>query len=45
MQQLLGRSETLQELLQEELRAWRERQQRLCLGGPGDTNLRPLETW
>ncbi|XP_062366891.1 signal transducer and activator of transcription 2 isoform X2 [Cinclus cinclus] len=45
MQQLLGRSETLQELLQEELGGWRVRQQRLCLGGPGDTNLRPLETW
>ncbi|NXU04300.1 STAT2 protein, partial [Buphagus erythrorhynchus] len=45
MQQLLGRSETLQELLQEELGGWRLRQQRLCLGAPGDTNLRPLETW
>ncbi|XP_014116048.1 PREDICTED: signal transducer and activator of transcription 2 [Pseudopodoces humilis] len=45
MQQLLGRSETLQELLREELGDWRVRQQRLCLGGPGDTNLRPLETW
>ncbi|XP_041333465.1 signal transducer and activator of transcription 2 [Pyrgilauda ruficollis] len=45
MQQLLGRSETLQELLQQELGGWRTRQQRLCLGGPGDTNLRPLETW
>ncbi|NWX57246.1 STAT2 protein, partial [Promerops cafer] len=45
MQQLLGRSETLQELLQQELGAWRVRQQHLCLGGPGDTNLRPLETW
>ncbi|XP_068068647.1 signal transducer and activator of transcription 2 isoform X2 [Anomalospiza imberbis] len=45
MQQLLGRSETLQELLQQELGAWRARQQRLCLGGPGDANLRPLETW
>ncbi|XP_056370917.1 signal transducer and activator of transcription 2 [Oenanthe melanoleuca] len=45
MQQLLGRSETLQELLQEELGGWRLRQQRLCLGGPGDTNLRPMETW
>ncbi|XP_058717048.1 LOW QUALITY PROTEIN: signal transducer and activator of transcription 2 [Poecile atricapillus] len=45
MQQLLGRSETLQELLREELGDWRLRQQRLCLGGPGDTNLRPLETW
>ncbi|XP_014748012.1 PREDICTED: signal transducer and activator of transcription 2 [Sturnus vulgaris] len=45
MQQLLGRSETLQELLQEELGGWRLRQQRLCLGAPGDTSLRPLETW
>ncbi|NXA96235.1 STAT2 protein, partial [Melanocharis versteri] len=45
MQQLLGRSETLQELLQQELGGWQERQRRLCLGGPGDTNLRPLEAW
>ncbi|NXD31707.1 STAT2 protein, partial [Spelaeornis formosus] len=45
MQQLLGRSETLQELLQEELGAWRLQQQRVCLGGPGDPNLRLLETW
>ncbi|NWZ15620.1 STAT2 protein, partial [Agelaius phoeniceus] len=45
MQQLLGRSETLQELLQQELGGWRVRQQHLCLGGSADTNLRPLETW
>ncbi|XP_027525061.1 signal transducer and activator of transcription 2 isoform X1 [Corapipo altera] len=45
MQQLLGRSETLRELLQQELGDWRERQQRSCLGAPVDTNLRPLETW
>ncbi|XP_032569341.1 signal transducer and activator of transcription 2 isoform X6 [Chiroxiphia lanceolata] len=45
MQQLLGRSETLRELLQQELGDWRERQQRSCLGAPMDTNLRPLETW
>ncbi|XP_074386639.1 signal transducer and activator of transcription 2 isoform X2 [Zonotrichia albicollis] len=45
MQQLLGRSETLQELLQQELGGWRTRQQHLCLGGSADTNLRPLETW
>ncbi|KAM6994024.1 signal transducer and activator of transcription 2 [Passerculus sandwichensis] len=45
MQQLLGRSETLQELLQQELGGWRVRQQRLCLGASTDTNLRPLETW
>ncbi|NXE99567.1 STAT2 protein, partial [Menura novaehollandiae] len=45
MQQLLGRSETLRELLQQELGAWRERQQHQCLGAPVDTNLRPLETW
>ncbi|XP_058678065.1 signal transducer and activator of transcription 2 [Ammospiza caudacuta] len=45
MQQLLGRSETLQELLQQELGGWRVRQQRLCLGASADTNLRPLETW
>ncbi|CAN8207218.1 unnamed protein product [Coccothraustes coccothraustes] len=44
MQQLLGRSETLQELLQQELGGWRARQQRQCLGGSADTNLRPLET-
>ncbi|NXV94160.1 STAT2 protein, partial [Calonectris borealis] len=45
MQQLLGRSETLQDFLQQELGAWRERQQRACLGAPADTCLRPLETW
>ncbi|XP_066193651.1 signal transducer and activator of transcription 2 isoform X4 [Sylvia atricapilla] len=45
MQQLLGRSETLQELLQQELGDWRLRQQHVCLGAPGDTNLRHLETW
>ncbi|NXV56235.1 STAT2 protein, partial [Molothrus ater] len=45
MQQLLGRSETLQELLQQELGGWRVRQQHLCLGASADTNLRPLETW
>ncbi|XP_063035443.1 signal transducer and activator of transcription 2 isoform X2 [Melospiza melodia melodia] len=45
MQHLLGRSETLQELLQQELGGWRVRQQRLCLGASADTNLRPLETW
>ncbi|NWV33518.1 STAT2 protein, partial [Grantiella picta] len=45
MQQLLGRSETLRELLQQELGSWQERQKRLCLGGSADTNLRPLETW
>ncbi|KAM6364820.1 signal transducer and activator of transcription 2 isoform 1-T2 [Pluvialis apricaria] len=45
MQQLLGRSETLQDFLQQELGAWRERQQRACLGAPVDTCLRPLETW
>ncbi|XP_061871708.1 signal transducer and activator of transcription 2 isoform X2 [Colius striatus] len=45
MQQLLGRSETLRDFLQEELGAWRERQQRSCLGAPADTRLRALETW
>ncbi|XP_074785674.1 signal transducer and activator of transcription 2 [Athene noctua] len=45
MQQLLGRSETLRDFLQQELEAWRERQQRACLGAPADTHLRPLETW
>ncbi|KAJ7428546.1 signal transducer and activator of transcription 2 [Pitangus sulphuratus] len=45
MQQLLGRSETLRGLLQQELGDWRERQQRSCLGAPADTHLRPLETW
>ncbi|NXA13910.1 STAT2 protein, partial [Sapayoa aenigma] len=45
MQQLLGRSETLRELLQEELGGWRERQQRSCLGAPTNTHLHPLETW
>ncbi|XP_071585721.1 signal transducer and activator of transcription 2 isoform X2 [Heliangelus exortis] len=45
MQQLLGRSETLLGFLQQELEAWRQRQQRSCLGAPTDTCLRPLETW
>ncbi|KAF1519007.1 Signal transducer and activator of transcription 2, partial [Eudyptula minor] len=45
MQQLLGRSETLQDFLQQELGAWRERQQRACLGATVDTRLRLLETW
>ncbi|XP_075301904.1 signal transducer and activator of transcription 2 isoform X2 [Opisthocomus hoazin] len=45
MQQLLGRSETLRDFLQQELGAWRERQQHACLGAPADTRLRPLETW
>ncbi|NXS92160.1 STAT2 protein, partial [Jacana jacana] len=45
MQQLLGRSETLRDFLQQELGAWRERQQRACMGAPADTCLRPLETW
>ncbi|KAM9214430.1 signal transducer and activator of transcription 2 isoform 1-T1 [Leptosomus discolor] len=45
MQQLLGRSETLRDFLQQELGAWRERQQRACMGAPADTRLRPLETW
>lgn len=45
MQQLLGRSETLRDFLQQELGAWRERQQRACLGAPTNTCLRPLETW
>ncbi|KAF1406431.1 Signal transducer and activator of transcription 2, partial [Spheniscus magellanicus] len=45
MQQLLGRSETLQDFLQQELGAWRERQQRACLGATVDTHLRLLETW
>lgn len=45
LQQLLGRSETLWDFLQQELEAWRERQQRACLGAAADTALRPLETW
>ncbi|XP_055552571.1 signal transducer and activator of transcription 2 isoform X1 [Falco cherrug] len=45
MQQLLGRSETLRDFLQQELEAWQERQQRACLGAPVDTRLQPLETW
>ncbi|XP_053907656.1 signal transducer and activator of transcription 2 [Cuculus canorus] len=45
LQQLLGRSETLRDFLLQELQAWRERQQRACLGAPTDTHLRPLETW
>ncbi|XP_033927476.1 signal transducer and activator of transcription 2 isoform X1 [Melopsittacus undulatus] len=45
IQQLLGRSETLRDFLLQELQAWRERQQRACMGAPEDTDLRPLETW
>ncbi|XP_061299887.1 signal transducer and activator of transcription 2-like [Pezoporus flaviventris] len=45
IQQLLGRSETLQDFVLQELEAWRDRQQRACMGAPEDTNLRPLETW
>ncbi|XP_062453312.1 signal transducer and activator of transcription 2 isoform X2 [Rhea pennata] len=45
MQQLLGRSETLQDFLQQELGAWRERQQSACLGAHVDTSLLQLETW
>ncbi|NXF94791.1 STAT2 protein, partial [Eubucco bourcierii] len=45
MQQLLGRSETLRDFLQQELEAWQERQRRSCMGAPADTRLRPLEAW
>ncbi|NXX46562.1 STAT2 protein, partial [Tricholaema leucomelas] len=45
LQQLLGRSETLRDFLQQELEAWQERQRRSCLGAPTDTQLRPLEAW
>lgn len=45
MQQLLGRSETLRDFLQQELKAWQERQQRSCLGAPVDTRLHQLEAW
>ncbi|NXJ86939.1 STAT2 protein, partial [Trogon melanurus] len=45
LQQLLGRSETPPDFLQQELGAWRERQQRACPPPPADTHLRPLETW
>ncbi|NXX99708.1 STAT2 protein, partial [Centropus bengalensis] len=45
LQQLLGRSETLRDFLLQELEAWRERQQRACMGAPADTCLRALETW
>ncbi|NWZ28861.1 STAT2 protein, partial [Asarcornis scutulata] len=45
MQQLLGRSETLRDFLQQELKAWQERQQHSCLGAPVDTRLQQLEAW
>lgn len=45
IQQLLGRSETLRDFLQQELSAWRERQQRSCLGAPADTCLLQLQGW
>ncbi|NWI13815.1 STAT2 protein, partial [Crypturellus soui] len=45
MQQLLGRSETLRDFLQQELAAWRERQRSACLGAAADTGLLQLQTW
>lgn len=45
IQQLLGRSETLRDFLQQELSAWHERQQRSCLGAPTDTCLLQLQGW
>ncbi|NXJ03939.1 STAT2 protein, partial [Odontophorus gujanensis] len=45
LQQLLGRSETLRDFLQQELSAWRDRQQRSCLGAPADTCLLQLQGW
>ncbi|KAM8794099.1 signal transducer and activator of transcription 2 [Eudromia elegans] len=45
LQQLLGRSETLRDFVQQELGAWRERQRSACLGAPADTSLLQLQTW
>ncbi|NWJ00089.1 STAT2 protein, partial [Crypturellus undulatus] len=45
MQQLLGRSETLRDFLQQELTAWRARQRSACLGATADTSLLQLQTW
>uniref|UniRef100_A0A6J0SW30 Signal transducer and activator of transcription n=1 Tax=Pogona vitticeps TaxID=103695 RepID=A0A6J0SW30_9SAUR len=45
IQELLGRSDTLRELLLEERDAWKDRQRRACIGDTCDTSLGQLETW
>ncbi|XP_066471970.1 signal transducer and activator of transcription 2 isoform X2 [Tiliqua scincoides] len=45
IQELLGRSDTLRDLLLEELTAWQERQRKACIGATCDTNLGQLEKW
>lgn len=45
IQELLGRSDTLRDLLLAELAAWQDRQRQECIGATCDTSLRQLEKW
>ncbi|KAL8163657.1 UNVERIFIED_CONTAM: hypothetical protein K2H54_032588, partial [Gekko kuhli] len=45
IQALLGRSDTLRDLLLLELSMWQDRQRRACIGDVCDTSLRQLEKW
>ncbi|XP_060108663.1 signal transducer and activator of transcription 2 [Heteronotia binoei] len=45
IQALLGRSDTLRDLLLSELSMWQDRQRRACIGDICDTSLRQLEKW
>ncbi|XP_061471161.1 signal transducer and activator of transcription 2 isoform X2 [Rhineura floridana] len=45
IQEMLGRSATLRELLLAELAVWQDRQRQACLGATCDTSLAELEKW
>nr|XP_056711592.1 signal transducer and activator of transcription 2 [Euleptes europaea] len=45
IQALLGRSDTLRDLLLSELCMWQDRQRQACIGDACDTSLRQLEKW
>ncbi|XP_043362455.1 signal transducer and activator of transcription 2 isoform X2 [Dermochelys coriacea] len=45
VQELLGRCQTLQDFLLEELAEWKDRQRRACLQAACDTSLSHLQTW
>ncbi|XP_077184690.1 signal transducer and activator of transcription 2 [Paroedura picta] len=45
IQALLGRSDTLRDLLMLEQSLWQDRQRRACIGDVCDTSLRHLEKW
>lgn len=45
IQAVLGRSDTLRDLLLLELSMWQDRQRRACIGDVCDTSLRQLEKW